>query len=1292
MDHRLLNVALCALTLAGPVWSEVDSLSALEVAPGLEVSLWAESPLLYNPTAMDVDEAGRLWVAEAVNYRKWGGRNPGLEFPEGDRVVVLSDEDGDGVAETSTVFAQDEDLVSPLGILVLGGGRVLVSCSPRALLYTDTDGDLRADRKEVFLEGFGGFNHDHGLHSFVAGPDGRWYVAAGNAGPHLVTDRDGWSLRSGSIYVGGGPKTADNKPGLRSDDGRAWTGGLVLRVGPDGHGLEALAHNFRNNYEVALDSFGNMFLSDNDDDGNQSCRTTWVMEGGNYGYFSADGARYWSADRRPEQDTQRAHWHQDDPGVVPAGTINGGGGPTGVCVYEGELLDAWVGGAVLNADAGRNVVYAHRPAPLGAGIALEPGWLIRTRPGAKGERVSWFRPSDVCVGIDGSVFVADWYDPGVGGHAAGDREAYGRILRIAPEGAPRAVAPLDLSTPPGILAAFSSPAPSVRAIGAAALGKNRAIGQRVMIKAANDHSKPRLAARALWQLASYGPRYWKHLHAALRSPDPDLRVTAFRALRAAGEELQPLVARLATDPSPAVRREVLIALRDEPLTECEDPLLELAAGYDGEDRYYLEAFGIAAEGKVDELYSLLAADFGDQPSRWDARFAGLTWRLHPVAAVPALRARALDPTVARGAREQALAALAFVEDRAAAEAMLDLAQIGPEDTRALASWWIKHRDANDWRRFGLLSQLGRGDLADAERVFQSGVISKGARSFQVDVTGAEQLWLVATEGGDGNGHDWADWVEPELVGDAGTLRLTEVAWTSATEGWGSTRVDRNTGGAPLSIDGEQPAWGIGTHAASVIEYVLPPGYHTLRGRVAPDDGGSTQPGANTSIGFEIYVKRARDRSQLLRWEATLIDGDASPRERKDAASAMASDREGGLMLIQHAKAGELPDYLMSTASLFIFQNPDLSVRALASEVFQRAGEEGEALPSISELMALEGDRARGAELFRSVEAQCSSCHSHTGIGGDVGPDLSAIHGKFARRELFDAILNPSAAIAFGYDSWVLSVKDLGLLSGFILADGDTVVLKDTQGLRYVIPAADIEGRSKQTLSTMPQGVALGVGAQGIADIVAFLSDDPEAKPIYGPPVRLFNGKDLEGWTHFLADPNAKPEDVWTVDADGVLRCEGRPAGYLRTIEDYTNFTLTLEWRFGAEGRPGNSGVLLRAIGEDKVWPRSIEAQLNHRDAGDIWNIDKFPMETDAQRLSGRRTTKLAPSSEKPLGEWNRYELTLDRGQLTLVVNGVVQNTASWCAEVPGKICLQSEGAEIFFRDIQLQPIIGHAPR
>ena len=329
MCGMITALVLAPFLSTTPQASAERSVDDFDVAEGLEVTLWAESPHLYNPTAMDVDARGRIWVTEAVNYRTWGGRNPGRRHAEGDRVVVLEDTDGDGICDSSTVFAQDEDLVSPLGICVLHD-RVLVACSPSILSYRDTDGDGVADEKEVFLTGFGGHDHDHGVHSFFPGPDGRLYGNAGNAGPHLVTDRDDWKLRSGSLYAGGGSKRADNHPGLVSDDGRVWTGGLMLSVGMDGSGLEVHGHNFRNPYEIAVDSFGNLYTSDNDDDGNGGCRTLWVMDGGNYGYFSADGSRTWQADRRPDQEREIAHWHQDDPGVVPAGCINGGGGPTGV--------------------------------------------------------------------------------------------------------------------------------------------------------------------------------------------------------------------------------------------------------------------------------------------------------------------------------------------------------------------------------------------------------------------------------------------------------------------------------------------------------------------------------------------------------------------------------------------------------------------------------------------------------------------------------------------------------------------------------------------------------------------------------------------------------------------------------------------------------------------------------------------------------------------------------------------------------------------------------------------------
>src|SRR5205823_3412269 len=164
------------------------------------------------------------------------------------------------------------------------------------------------------------------------------------------------------------------------DDGRIWTGGIALRVDADGKHLTPLANNFRNSYEIARDSFGNMWQSDNDDDGNRGCRFSWVMEGGNAGYFSADGTRMWPADKRPGQDTITAHWHQDDPGVVPLGDNTGAGGPTGVVAYEGGLMPAKYLGCVFDADAGRNRVWVHRPIADGAGYRFQRSTLIESRP------------------------------------------------------------------------------------------------------------------------------------------------------------------------------------------------------------------------------------------------------------------------------------------------------------------------------------------------------------------------------------------------------------------------------------------------------------------------------------------------------------------------------------------------------------------------------------------------------------------------------------------------------------------------------------------------------------------------------------------------------------------------------------------------------------------------------------------------------------------------------------------------------------------------------------------------
>ena len=128
---------------------------------------------------------GRIWITEAVNYRNYNNDSTKfLHHPQGDRVMILEDTDQDGKADTSKIFVQDKDLLSPVGIAVIGN-KVIVSCSPNLIIYTDENGDDKPDKKEIFLTGFGGKDHDHSLHAVTAGPDGNWYFNVGNAGPHI---------------------------------------------------------------------------------------------------------------------------------------------------------------------------------------------------------------------------------------------------------------------------------------------------------------------------------------------------------------------------------------------------------------------------------------------------------------------------------------------------------------------------------------------------------------------------------------------------------------------------------------------------------------------------------------------------------------------------------------------------------------------------------------------------------------------------------------------------------------------------------------------------------------------------------------------------------------------------------------------------------------------------------------------------------------------------------------------------------------------------------------------------
>lgn len=651
--------------------SPEHALAGIELREGLEATLFSFEEQVINPTNFDIDDRGRIWVTEGVNYRP--DLNPDMPVKEeGDRIVILEDTDGDGVADSEKVFYQGREIDSALGIMVLGN-RVFVSRSPHVYVFTDTTGNDRADTMEILFSGIGGEQHDHGVHAFVFGPDGKLYFNAGDAGTQ-VHDADGEII----VDMAGNEVRTDGNP---------YRKGMVFRTTLDGGEFEVLGHNFRNNYEVAVDSYGTIWQSDNDDDGNRSVRINYVMEYGNYGYTDEITGAGWRSQRiNMEEEIYDRHWYQNDPGVVPNLLDTGAGSPTGILVYEGTLLPEIFHNQMIHADAGPNVVRSYPVEPEGAGYRATIEELM------KGVENQWFRPSDVAVAPDGSIFVADWYDPGVGGHQVRASEQ-GRIYRISPKDTPYRVPDVDYSTPESAILALKSPNHATRSKAWLQFQKWGEDAETVLSELWRSGEADHLRARALWLLSKLdesGPGY---LEEAFSEENTDLRITALRAARQLDLDLVPILQELADDPSPQVRREVAIALRHHESPEAARLWAQLANQYDGEDRWYLEALGIGADRQWDRyLEAWLALNDGN----WNSP-AGLdiVWRARAEAAVPILASIISDDSIPAAEKPRYFRALEFHDPEVTESAILGLLETDLQEQIHFYTLQLLERDHLD---------------------------------------------------------------------------------------------------------------------------------------------------------------------------------------------------------------------------------------------------------------------------------------------------------------------------------------------------------------------------------------------------------------------------------------------------------------------------------------------------------------------------------------------------------------------------------------------------------------------
>jgi putative membrane-bound dehydrogenase-like protein len=988
------------------------NMSTFQTPAGLKAALFAAEPMIQNPTNIEVDQRGRIWATECVNYRTsiktWGTLRA-----EGDRVVILEDTDGDGLADKETTFYQSPELTNPLGLCVLpgpggakAGTQVIVSAAPNVWLLTDTDGDDKADKAEIILKVGGGWDHDHQIHAFSFAMDGKLYFDMGNEAKELR-----WPSGELVVDVAGNPVTSEGKP---------YRQGMVFRADLAGgklQNIETLGWNFRNNYEVAVDSFGTMWQSDNDDDGNKGVRINYVMDYGNYGYTDEMTGAGWRVPRTNlETEIPLRHWHLNDPGTVPNLLQTGSGSPTGILVNEGTALGTQFTNQLIHCDAGPRTVRAYPVENDGAGYKATMVDILTSSD-------QWYRPADVAIAPDGSLYVADWYDPGVGGHNMGDHEAgriMGRLYRVAGEGAKPSVPAVDFSTAAGAVAALESPNKVTQYIAWQKLHALGTAAEPELLKLWTS-ANPRLRARALGVLTHLSGSEAKYLAAGLKDSDADVRIAAIRLTRqlakTAGfdttplEEDRALVGALLQD-TPQVRREIALSLNGAKKIA---PLwAALARQHDGRDRWYLEALGIGAAGNDDECFDTwLAAVKGD----WNTP-AGrdIIWRLRSTKAAGYLAKILEDQTIAETEKPRYLRSFDFLPEAPEKnQTLVQLAGLGGqmETIAAEALTRLKNADLNASPEIKAALDQHLASTKGTPRFI--GIV----RDFRVAGQGAAVLDAAVKN------------LQSPLAADALKLLIADPDFSRILD---DALASPQAEGVVTLLGSSSDPRVINRLKALAIKAEAP----------LPRRSAAIQALARSQTGAQAIIQLAKNNEL--------------PADLSTVATT-------ALNLVQYPT--------LKTEIATLFPTPS----ALG----------GQPLPPIAELVKIKGDVARGKVVFERAESSCVTCHRINDKGVDFAPALSEIGSKLPKEALFEAIINPNAGISMGFETTQLETKSGTVALGIVRSDtNEDLVLALPGGATANFTKREISKREKLPTSLMPSGLNQALTQQDLVDLVGYL--------------------------------------------------------------------------------------------------------------------------------------------------------------------------------------------------------------
>jgi putative membrane-bound dehydrogenase-like protein len=1005
--------------------------------PAFELTTFAAPPLIHSPVFVSAAPDGTLYVASDPNGSV--GTTPGLG-----RIVRLRDTDGDGVAEEARDFAKVD---APRG-LVVHGRTVFVLHPPHLSAFIDRDGDGTADEQRILVKNIGwdyaNRRADHGSNGLEIGIDGWLYAAIGDFG----------------------------FPGAEGADGRKLQlrGGGVVRVRQDGSGLELYSAGTRNILEAAISPLLDGFARDNTNDGG----------GWNTRFHHFTGLE--------DHGYPRLYKNFADEAVMPLADYGGGSGCGAAWISEPGWPDAW-NHRPFTVDWGSQYVAAHSLLPAGATFAETepPRRLAMLKPELKPAEIrgNAFRPTDVDVDARGFLYLASWVN---GGFGAGEK--CGAIFRMHPkQHAPARVPNFEKLTSIELAGLMESPS-----------HRTRLEAQRVLLGRGTDPE----SLRKLEQLAG---------DAALST---ESRVAAIFTLRQArGEKAFPFLATLAADTS--IGAWAIRAVADDERLATSVPAAPLLSGLQSADaRVRREStFAIAHLGLsgLAGAVTPLLADADAVVSHTACRALVRLQASNPCfavlddAAAPSAKRtgalRVLHSLHEAGVVEGLLARLSTERDAARRRDLLSalcrLHSLEGEWTGD--SWGTRpdHRgpyyqpepwtesekiaaailkilpllDSTDASWLGNELARNRANLKDATRQLLTRaeqnpevlppLLAHLAEGEEVPAAAIPLLVRTAT----------ARDTDPKLRTHA-IIALTK---TDSREGFTAV-LEGMTQNCHEGIHAARKAFHGARHLENHVElFIATAASDKPAARIAQEAVfllASTVFGAPEARTAALAALEENWRHGPKRQAMMIV----AARETKAAPAARLIEP---LLHGEDKNLAQLAETFFKTAQIdpkTVHQNtpPEQLVGAMSRERV------------LEEVLQVKGDPRRGEQLF--VRQGCVACHTTKPEQTLKGPYLGTIAATYKRRELAEAVLDPSKSIAQGFATNVFTLKDGRLSPGFVVREAASfVTLRNAAAQEFTYPKSEIAKREVlENVSLMPPSLAANLSVEEFGSLLRFLEE------------------------------------------------------------------------------------------------------------------------------------------------------------------------------------------------------------